>query len=87
MIDPFRVLEIPRTGVMPTEEEIRSAFRRASLECHPDRFPGDAEKAQRYTLLTQSYQILMDCLREGGKLDPGEDILDVLFRRAYGGPP
>ena len=71
---------------MPSEEEVRSAFRRLSLECHPDRFPGDTQKAERYVLVSQSYQILMDILKAGGALDPGEDILDVLFRRAYGGP-
>lgn len=47
-------------GVAPTatSQEVREAYKRASLQCHPDRFPNaSAEEKQR---LTTKFQSLAD---------------------------
>ncbi|XP_076458491.1 J domain-containing protein-like [Babylonia areolata] len=43
-----------------TEEQITTEYRARVLDCHPDKHPGDAEAAQRFTLLTKAKEILTD---------------------------
>lgn len=49
-------------GVTPTatEEEIRSAYRKIALECHPDRNPEDPVAEQRFKEVSEAYEILSD---------------------------
>jgi len=41
-------------------KEIKKAFRKQSLECHPDKFPGDAAKEARFKQISEAYQTLSD---------------------------
>lgn len=56
-LDLYAVLEIAPHA---DEEEIRRAYRRGALACHPDKHPDDAKAAQRFVLLTQARDVLLD---------------------------
>lgn len=43
-----------------TDSELKSAFRKAAMDCHPDRNPGDAEAEVRFKELNEAYQALSD---------------------------
>lgn len=43
-----------------TPEEIKRAFRRLTLELHPDRWPGDEDAARRFQRITRAYDVLGD---------------------------
>jgi hypothetical protein len=49
-------------GVAPSAstDDIRRAYRRQALACHPDVRPGDTEAHRRFLLLTQARDILLD---------------------------
>ncbi len=55
--DYYEVLGVSRTC---TEVEMKSAFRKAAMQCHPDRNPGDAEAEHKFKELNEAYQILSD---------------------------
>ena len=41
-----------------TIQEIKTAFRKKSLDCHADKFPGNAEKRKQLKQLYEAYQTL-----------------------------
>ena len=41
-------------------EQIKKAYRKLSLECHPDRNGGDKIKTELYKKITEAYKILAD---------------------------
>jgi len=43
-----------------TNGEIKTAFRKKSLDCHPDKFPGNAGKEKEFEKLNDAYQTLSD---------------------------
>jgi hypothetical protein len=47
-------------GVPPAAsmEEIKKAYRKKVMECHPDRNPGDAEATKRFLLVQEAYEAL-----------------------------
>jgi len=49
-------------GVHPTAtlEQIKAAFRRQALRCHPDKNGGSAEAAERFKLVNEAYATLSD---------------------------
>ncbi|MEK8092120.1 molecular chaperone DnaJ [Methylocystis sp. IM3] len=55
--DYYEVLGISRTA---TEVEMKIAFRKAAMQCHPDRHPGDTEAEARFKELNEAYQCLCD---------------------------
>ena len=42
------------------EGDIKKAYRRLAMECHPDRNPGDEEAERRFKELSEAYSILKD---------------------------
>lgn len=55
--DPYRALGVPRTA---TTDEVRKAFRSAAKECHPDLFPGDPIRAERFKQISWAHGLLTD---------------------------
>lgn len=49
-------------GVAPDADvtQIKRAYRRLALECHPDRFPDDEAAAKRFRQVSQAYDVLSD---------------------------
>tara|TARA_B100001093_G_scaffold520498_1_gene616850 strand:- start:4315 stop:5301 length:987 start_codon:yes stop_codon:yes gene_type:complete len=43
-----------------SHEEIKKAYRKLSLECHPDRNRGDTVKTELYKKMTEAYTVLSD---------------------------
>jgi molecular chaperone DnaJ len=55
--DYYEVLGVSRTA---TEVEMKIAFRKAAMQCHPDRHPGDKAAETRFKELNEAYQCLCD---------------------------
>ncbi|MGO9133118.1 MAG: molecular chaperone DnaJ [Methylovirgula sp.] len=55
--DFYEVLGVSRTC---TEVEMKTAFRKAAMQFHPDRNPGDAEAEHKFKEVNEAYQILSD---------------------------
>lgn len=57
MNDYYQLLEADRNA---TEADIKKAFRRLALECHPDRNPGDKESEEKFKKINEAYACLSD---------------------------
>lgn len=57
MKDYYATLGIQRTA---TAEEIKKAYRKKALECHPDRNPGDPKAEAQFKLVSEAYEVLSD---------------------------
>ncbi len=55
--DFYETLGVARTC---SEAEMKTAFRKAAMGCHPDRHPGNAEAEHKFKELNEAYQILSD---------------------------
>ncbi len=55
--DYYEVLEVNRNA---SETEIKKAYRRLALKCHPDKNPGDKEAEERFKELSEAYAVLSD---------------------------
>ena len=55
--DYYETLGVSRTA---TDVEMKIAFRKAAMECHPDRNPGDKAAESRFKELNEAYQALSD---------------------------
>ncbi|MEM7225997.1 MAG: molecular chaperone DnaJ [Pseudomonadota bacterium] len=43
-----------------TDQELKSAYRKLAMKCHPDRNPGDSKAEQRFKDLSEAYGVLKD---------------------------
>jgi len=57
MKDYYSTLGLPRTA---TAEEIKKAYRKKALECHPDRNPNDPKAAEEFKRVSEAYEALSD---------------------------
>jgi molecular chaperone DnaJ len=55
--DYYDVLGVARTA---TDGELKSAYRKLALECHPDRNPGDKAAEERFKEAAEAYGVLAD---------------------------
>src|SRR5262249_60206766 len=55
--DYYEVLGVAREA---SEDEIKRAYRKLALQCHPDRNPGDAEAEARFKEAAEAYDVLHD---------------------------
>lgn len=55
--DYYEILGVSRTS---TEVEIKSAFRRAAMKCHPDLHPGDKDAEEQFKKVNEAFSVLSD---------------------------
>jgi len=55
--DFYEILGVDRTA---SDADLKSAFRKAAMQCHPDRHPGDHHAEARFKELNEAYQHLSD---------------------------
>ena len=55
--DFYETLGVSKTA---SESDLKAAFRKAAMACHPDRHPGDKQAETRFKELNEAYQHLSD---------------------------
>src|ERR1700746_2200890 len=53
----YESLSIERTA---SDGDIKAAFRKQAMQCHPDRNPGDKDAEHRFKEINEAYEILKD---------------------------
>src|SRR4029077_19043603 len=53
----YQTLEIDRA---PSDGDIKAAFRKQAMQCHPDRNPGDNTAEHRFKEINEAYEVLKD---------------------------
>ena len=56
-VDYYEILEIDRSA---SQDEIKSAYRKAALKYHPDRNPGNKEAEAKFKLCAEAFEVLSD---------------------------
>lgn len=70
-VDPYKALGLPDS---PTPDEVRAAFRRAVLKCHPDSRPGNSDQARReFMELVSAYRGILREMSDGTRPAPISD--------------
>ena len=55
--DFYALLGVPRDA---GETDIKKAYRKLAMECHPDRNNGDKAAEEKFKLVTEAYEVLRD---------------------------
>ena len=55
--DFYAVLAVPRDA---SEADIKKAYRKLAMDCHPDRNNGDKASEERFKEITEAYEVLRD---------------------------
>jgi molecular chaperone DnaJ len=53
----YETLSVERTA---SDSDIKAAFRKQAMQCHPDRNPGDHEAEHRFKEVNEAYEVLKD---------------------------
>src|SRR6202050_2333470 len=53
----YEVLAVERAA---SDSDIKAAFRKQAMVCHPDRNPGDKEAEHRFKEVNEAYEVLKD---------------------------
>lgn len=80
MIDPYKILEVPKTA---TEDEIKKSFRRLAKKYHPDLNPGNKDSEHKFKELNEAYGMI-GTKEAREKYDRGEAFDETMFRDAAG---
>ncbi len=81
--DYYAVLGIDRRA---RPDEVKKAFRRLTLEWHPDRHQGEPDAAERYRQINEAYNTLGDAARRS-RYDMTQRLEGIELRRGAGGGP
>ncbi|QGN54953.1 DnaJ C-terminal domain-containing protein [Novosphingobium sp. Gsoil 351] len=86
--DPYSILGVARGA---TEKEIKSAYRKLAKELHPDRNTGKPKAAEKFSEVTQAYDLLSDKDKRArfdrGEIDfDGNPAMPFGFGGGGGGP-
>ena len=80
MSDPYATLGVARAA---SDKEIKSAYRKLAKELHPDRNKDNPKAAERFSQVTQAYDLLSDKDKRG-QFDRGEIDADGNPRMPFG---
>ncbi|MCL4672570.1 MAG: DnaJ domain-containing protein [Sphingomonadaceae bacterium] len=81
MSDPYATLGVARTA---SEKDIKSAYRKLAKELHPDRNQDNPKAAERFSKVTQAYDLLSDAGKRA-QFDRGEIDADGNPANPFGG--
>jgi len=79
--DYYEVLGVAKTA---TDKELKKAYKRLAMKCHPDRNPDDASAVEKFKELQEAYDILGDDQKRGAYDQYGHAGVDQ--SRGGGGP-
>lgn len=88
MTDPYSILGVARDA---SEKDIKSAYRKLAKELHPDHNKDNPKAAERFSQVTQAYDLLSDKDKRGqfdrGEIDgDGNPAAPFGYGRGAGGP-
>ncbi|KAI8855067.1 DnaJ domain-containing protein, partial [Chytridium lagenaria] len=59
MVDPYAILGISRDA---SQDDVKRAYRKAALNCHPDKVPPELKETAEaeFKIVSEAYEILRD---------------------------